>query len=249
MKILLIDDDPAQRSRAARSLRLNEHTPVELDDGNEAWSMLQQPDAPRLVLSEFILPGLDGPDLCRRVRRLHPNRYTYFILLTKRIAKPDYAYAVRAGVDDYITKPCDEDELMARVNVGVRLLDVERHISRVHQHSRILLDETPFPVACVDSDGTVVDCNPAFAHVLGYNSTRDFVDHNIGERAFWNPVDYRALLQQISLEEPFAAVEVRLSCNRGPLVTMRLWGRPIEAEGRKLFHLASDYYVDLRSRF
>lgn len=240
MRVLIADDSPVYCAAIYRILRDNGFDPLVANDGEEAWTYLQQKDAPRIVIADWIMPGMDGPDLCRLVRRLKPSPYTYFALLTSRNYRVDSASAARAGVDDYLTKPCDESALLLRVNAGKRILDLEASIARAHQYSRALMNESPFPIACLDEKGTVIDCNNAFARVLDYNSTSDLIGQNVGACAFWNLTDYRALLQQITMSEPFQAVPVHLRRRGGAKLSVELWGKPITIDGQRLFHLSSN---------
>lgn len=98
-------------------------------DGEQAWTLLQQAGAPPLAVVDWMMPGLDGPEVCRRLRTLDTSTPTYVILLTSRDAAADIVEGLRAGADDYVTKPPDEDELVARVSVGVRVVALQRTLA------------------------------------------------------------------------------------------------------------------------
>jgi two-component system, cell cycle response regulator len=95
-----------------------------VDDGDKAWQILQQPDAPKLVVLDWILPGLDGVDLCTRVRHQLSDHYSYLVLLTARDSEQDLLTAMEAGADDFVKKPFSAAELRARLKAGSRIIDL-----------------------------------------------------------------------------------------------------------------------------
>jgi PAS domain S-box-containing protein len=225
----------------SHALAYHDYRPILCADGAEAWERLQGSNAPRLVVCDWVMPRLCGLDLCRNVRSAHAFPYVYFILLTARNYKVDIGAAVNAGVDDCITKPCGEAELLARVNVGRRLLDHQDELSRHLHHSYQLLQQAPFAIACIDERGGIVEANPAFAGMLGFPSLAELQGSSLGSHVFSSRIDFKALLDQIALSEPFHAVPVTLQTRRGESITPRLWGRPITIEGRRLYHISSDF--------
>ena len=101
---------------------------VEASDGIEAWEILQGDDAPRLVLLDWMMPGMDGIELCRRIRNLTQEPYVYVLLLTARTSKEDLIEGMEAGLDDYLTKPFDSQELRVRLRAGRRILDLQSQL-------------------------------------------------------------------------------------------------------------------------
>jgi DNA-binding response OmpR family regulator len=98
-------------------------------DGREAWDLLAKPDAPRLALLDWVLPGVDGLELCRRLRqRPETEPYTYTILLTAKSQKQEMLEAMTAGADDFLAKPFDPPELKARLLVGQRIVELQRKL-------------------------------------------------------------------------------------------------------------------------
>jgi phosphoserine phosphatase RsbU/P len=128
MRVLIAEDDRISRRFLEHSLATSYEVSATAD-GDEAWAALEAPDAPRLAILDWVMPGLQGPEICRRIRERAEPIPTYVILLTSRSAKEDIVAGLRAGADDYLTKPFDADELRARVQVGVRLLELQQRLA------------------------------------------------------------------------------------------------------------------------
>jgi DNA-binding response OmpR family regulator len=122
MRLLIAEDDSFFRNMLQQVLA-PEYELVFAHDGDQAWSALQHQNAPRLAILDWVMPGLSGPQLCRRIRSCEPLSSMYLILFTARNSKADVISGLRAGADDYITKPFDAGELKARIRMGERALD------------------------------------------------------------------------------------------------------------------------------
>jgi sigma-B regulation protein RsbU (phosphoserine phosphatase) len=129
MHALIADDDRIAREILARNLRQWGFDVVAAPDGAEAWTYLEAASAPTLAVVDWMMPGLDGPSLCRRVRSERPTANVYLMLLTSLESRSDIVTGLNAGADDYIVKPFDPEELRARVNVGVRILTLQERLS------------------------------------------------------------------------------------------------------------------------
>jgi DNA-binding response OmpR family regulator len=125
MKILIAEDDPVSRRILEAALEKDGHDIQSVVDGARAWEALERLDAPRLAILDWMMPGVDGTEICRRLRAAPPSRPTYVILLTARGRKEDVLAGLEAGADDYVTKPFDHDELRARVRVGARVVELQ----------------------------------------------------------------------------------------------------------------------------
>jgi DNA-binding response OmpR family regulator len=128
MKILLAEDTLSARMVAQRHLESWGHEVVCAADGAEALAALENSDL-SLVIADWMMPNMDGVELCRRVRAADWNRYIYVIMLTALTDKENVAEAMDAGADDYATKPLNQPELKARIKAGVRVLSLERELT------------------------------------------------------------------------------------------------------------------------
>jgi two-component system cell cycle response regulator len=144
MRILIADDSIVSRHLLDATLRKWGYEVVVACDGVEAWNILQTPDAPKLVILDWVMPGLTGPEVCRRVRE-HSNQnenpeskdsYTYILLLTSKSLKEDLIEGMEAGADDYVTKPFDQHELKVRLRAGTRIIDLERELISAREELR-----------------------------------------------------------------------------------------------------------------
>lgn len=128
MKILIAEDDLTSRSILTAILKKWGFDSIVTEDGGAAWDVLQRPDAPRLVLLDWSMPGLDGLEICRRLREIGSNNPPYIILLTARDEKSDIVQGLAAGANDYVAKPFDSQELQARIRVGQRMLEMQSRL-------------------------------------------------------------------------------------------------------------------------
>src|ERR1700724_1649628 len=127
-KILIAEDDPVSRHMLKAFLVKWDYQVVAAADGLEALAILEAEDAPSLAVLDWMMPGLEGPQVLQRVRE-HPERpYVYVILLTARSQKGDMLEGLESGADDYLTKPFDAQELRARLRVGQRILDLQESL-------------------------------------------------------------------------------------------------------------------------
>ena len=136
MRVLIADDDIISRAVVKALLLKWGYEVLEAGDGNEAWDILKEKDSPQLVLLDWMMPGIDGLELCRRLRQLDNNTYHYIILLTGRDSKEDIIGGLNAGADDYITKPFMPEELEVRLRVGRRILDLQQSLKEALEVQR-----------------------------------------------------------------------------------------------------------------
>jgi CheY-like chemotaxis protein len=125
MKILIAEDDLTSRRILQAILAKWGYQVVSTADGNEAWEKLQGKDAPQLALLDWMMPEMNGIEVCRKLRQVKTTSPIYVILLTARNNKEDLIEGLDSGADDYIAKPFDNDELRARINVGRRIIALQ----------------------------------------------------------------------------------------------------------------------------
>jgi two-component system, NtrC family, sensor kinase len=127
MEIMIVEDDLITRRMLAKVVAEMGYSTVEADNGRQAWEKLQQHPV-QMVITDWMMPEMDGLELCRRIRSNAAERYTYVIILTARAQKSDLLQVFEAGSDDYIAKPFDVEEFKARLKTGQRVVDLEdRH--------------------------------------------------------------------------------------------------------------------------
>lgn len=129
MKILIAEDQPPTALFLRRMLEKMGHEAVIAPDGEEAWRIVRSGAAP-LLISDWMMPRLDGPDLCRRIRAAGNEPYTYIILLTSRDRREDRLEALNAGADNFLTKPPDPEELAVGLVVAGRILNLYEQLAR-----------------------------------------------------------------------------------------------------------------------
>lgn len=127
---LIAEDDPIFRRILASWFKKWEYEVTAVENGLAAWEVLQSDDAPQLAILDWMMPEMDGVEVCRKIRGLDHGPYRYVLLLTAKDDKQDVIAGLEAGADDYLTKPFDVDELRARVRAGKRILDLQAALIR-----------------------------------------------------------------------------------------------------------------------
>jgi two-component system cell cycle response regulator len=195
MKVLIVEDDGVSRLVLRKALEEMGYSVQAAKDGMEAWRLFQKHYFP-LLISDWMMPGMDGVELCRRVRSLREKGYTYFILLTARDSKEDRLHAIESGADDFLSKPLDRAELASRLSVAQRILDMERRlreandelaqqkeqlelkaqalemsqemIQQANLRFRELFENVPVACYTFDANGTIYEWNRAAALLYGW---------------------------------------------------------------------------------
>jgi sigma-B regulation protein RsbU (phosphoserine phosphatase) len=127
MRILLAEDDAVAGRTLLAILTAQGHDVAAVGNGIDAWE-LWQVSQHRVVVSDWLMPKMDGLELCRRIRARPPGPYTYFVMQTIRSGLSSFLEAMRAGVDDFITKPIVPEELVARLEVAQRILGLREEL-------------------------------------------------------------------------------------------------------------------------
>lgn len=136
MKVLIVEDDAVSRRVLQVTLTKWGYHVVTAPNGLEAWQILRQSDAPRMAIVDWVMPGMDGLELCREIRKMDDVPYIYTLLLTGKGSKEDVVEGMHAGADDYIRKPFDPGELKVRLRAGKRILDLQAELVAARESLR-----------------------------------------------------------------------------------------------------------------
>jgi diguanylate cyclase (GGDEF)-like protein len=136
MKILVADDEVMSRRLLQKTMERAGYQVTAVENGRLAADELCKPDGPKLALLDWMMPELDGPGVCREVRKRKEHSYVYMVLLTSKEKKEDIVAGLKSGADDYLTKPFDAEELKARLRTGIRILDLEDRLVEAREEMR-----------------------------------------------------------------------------------------------------------------
>ncbi len=165
MKILIAEDNAFSRTLLKKTLTSAGYEVIAVENGDKAWEVLQQEDPPKLALVDWMMPGISGIELCSMIRKLDGTIPIYVILLTAKSDKEDVLAGFAAGADDFIKKPFDSGELLARIQVGRRLIEQQALLY-------CLIDSIPDPIYVKDSRGLYIGCNKAYASFVGTDTEK-----------------------------------------------------------------------------
>ncbi len=173
MKILVVEDDRAQLKVLARVLGNLGHEILTARDGVEAWEMIEGRDI-RMVITDWLMPRMDGPTLCRKIRETNSPQYIYTVLLTSMNRSEDVVSGIQAGADDYISKPFNHAELSARIAAGQRIIQLEDERNNVA--AQLLQSEKMASIGQLAA-GVAHEINNPIGFILSnFNSLRKYVN-------------------------------------------------------------------------
>jgi len=195
MKILIAEDDPISRRILEANLLEWDYEVMVASDGAEALEIIQQPESPNLIISDWMMPRMDGLALCREIRNVEKSEYIYFIILTAKGEKRDIIEGLEAGADDFLSKPFNQEEMKYRIRIGERIINLERRImelantdpltgllnrrafmERVEQEiSRAQREKQPFSLVMADIDH-FKSVNDTHGHQIGDLVLQRFAD-------------------------------------------------------------------------
>lgn len=183
MKILVADDDAVPRRFLQGALMQAGHEVVVARNGDEAWQLLQVAHAPRLAILDWLMPGLDGVEICRRIRQWDTAAYVYIILLTSKDQPEDIIAGLEAGADDYLTKPFDPQELEVRLRTGQRIIDLQtavlvsvEKLAQAHQRETAIGANIQQTLLCGQPPNDLSDARVAALTVPSQEVDGDFYD-------------------------------------------------------------------------
>ncbi|ORU92696.1 MAG: hypothetical protein A6F70_03575 [Cycloclasticus sp. symbiont of Bathymodiolus heckerae] len=203
MKILIADDDLTSRIMLQTMTSKWGFEPIVVEDGEMAWDILQKENPPRILLIDWEMPNLNGLQLSQCIRDQAQEDPPYIILLTARDESDDIATGLKAGANDYITKPFKKAELEARINVGQRVLKLQHANSKALAAAKLaasVFTHALEGIVITDAKGFVIDVNQAFTDITGYSR-----GESIGENSsFLAPEKYEAAWQAIQSKDQWS---------------------------------------------
>jgi C4-dicarboxylate-specific signal transduction histidine kinase len=219
MRVLVAEDDLTTRRMLEALLGKWGYEAVGACDGNEAWQILQDEEPPRLAILDWMMPGLDGVELCHRLRKRAGVSYVYVILVTCRNEKGDVIQGLDSGADDFVTKPFEPDELKSRLEAGSRIVKYENELAEKNKlladsvaHMERLAEERAKQLVHTDRMASLGVMSASIAHEI--NNPTSFISGNlqIMER-FWEDIvpllsDYHEKAPQNCKELPFILEEL-----------------------------------------
>ena len=177
IKICVADDDSTSRIMLRLILQKWGYQVVLCSDGHEAFDALSAPDGPRMALLDWMMPGMDGVQTCRRIREEFASRNYYIILVTARAEDTDVISALRSGADDYVSKPFSPTILQARMEVGIRTLDMQRTISEYATRMQQLAESRAAQLVHADRMASLGLLSASVAHEI--NNPASFLAVNV----------------------------------------------------------------------
>ena len=168
MRILIAEDDLTSRTALAGLLNKNGYEVLVTVNGVEALDVLMQPNAPMLAILDWVMPEMDGLEVVRRIRALRPDRPSHIIMLSARRAKADIISALEIGANDYLSKPFYPDELLIRIKVARRMIELEDERQKSETNFRSFIQEASEGMVLSDEQGLVREWNRAAEEITGY---------------------------------------------------------------------------------
>jgi two-component system, NtrC family, sensor kinase len=246
MRVLVADDSSTVRLYLQETLCKGGYEVVLASNGDEAWGILTQPDAPRISILDWVMPGMTGIEICKRIRRLPDAEYRYVLLLTSRESKKDLIEGLDAGADDYLIKPISPLEIQARLRSAKRIVELQENLTaeceKVLEEKRritLLLNSTAEGILGVDKNGRCTFANRAALAEFGYDSEDQLIGKELHAAVHHSqldgtpyPMEECCLLRALHNEQP-AHFECDYFFRRdGTGFPVEFWAYPTEWEDK-----------------
>ncbi len=194
--LLVADDDIIFRTVASELVRSWGYDCTEVADGEEALRVLLQDQPPTIAMLDWQMPGLTGPEICRRVRAGDSRQYIYFILISARDAKEDSLEGLRSGADTYISKPLDAAELRTKLEIANRIVSMEESLRDLHAETELFINSVPSILIGTDTRGGITRWNQGAQEVFGV--TKDDANHASDKfRTWWNDAGLQHHVEEV----------------------------------------------------
>ncbi len=236
MKILVAEDDVTMRTLLETLLQDMGYETVMAEDGQVALDIVARPDAPRVALIDWIMPKVNGLDFCEQVRG--GDLGMYLIMLTSMDDPEDRMRGFEAGVDDYIAKPVDPDELRLRLNVGVRMIRMQQELEdrmaalrASEANYRSIIENIVDVFYRTDADGQLVLVSPSATALLGYESLDQMLQLNVKD-LFVDEADRHSMIKELLAKGSVVSWPARIKRVDGSVIHVELSGRLVrDADG------------------
>jgi signal transduction histidine kinase/DNA-binding response OmpR family regulator len=247
MDILIVEDDFISRNILKKMLVEMGQTVIEAENGKQGWEILNSRGV-RLIISDWMMPGMNGLELCKKIRSGSFKEYIYVIMLTAKDGRADLMEVFRAGADDYIPKPFDPEELRARVMTGLRIIDLEeRHNKLAHtliesrNKLRIVIDSLKEEIVSLDRQMRIVSVNRTFAskhrcdpHDL---AGKDFGDAKLSACDFLQNKEIRSMIEDVFGKAAGQKTLFTSTDDQGQPVYRQIQFMPVQDDGGIVFQV------------
>jgi PAS domain S-box-containing protein len=228
MRVLISEDDPSTAQILQLTLQKAGYDVVVTRDGKEAWQELQRDDPPKLVILDWMMPRMSGFEVCRNLRANHENIRTYVIFLTVKRGEEDISAALGAGADDYISKPFNKAELLARLRVGERAIKRQHQLEKEKAQTEQLFASISSILIGIDEENCITRWNSASEDIFGIQSTdvlgRPFLE--CGIKWDWKIIS-GCISSRQGKDEPIKVNDVRFTRTDGKVGFLHITVNPM----------------------
>ncbi len=203
MDILIAEDDGMSLKLLNSILIKHGHRVLTATNGQQAWNIFQHETIP-MVITDWLMPEMNGLELCQNIRNTQKEHYTYIIVATSRNEKGDLLEALKHGADDYILKPIHVEELLARIKAGERITKLEQCIMESRNKLRVVLDSLPEEIVSIDADFRIVSANMSFVKRQRLD-IRETVGTPCFQEKYWNMANVRIQALMVHAQRVFTS--------------------------------------------